>query len=164
MKSLVLALSLLLSIPAFAGHEGPEGVAILDPVIAKVVTGSGFAPPVAPLSVTVQIHRSGLIEMIRAFPKNSKTTEVATLAQPVALKLWGYTTSVVQAKLEDINPSAPECMDAPSTTYYAVQGWQEVEVAMTQNCKEFRKANESDADREVKRALDAALELSMIAR
>ncbi len=165
MKSLVLALSLLLSIPALAGHEGPEAapVARLNPVIAKVVSGSGFVPPTVAFSTVVQIHADGQVERLQNFRGGVvKTAQLAYLAPNVTAQIAASAAAVVETKIEDPSPSDPGCTDAPSTTYYAVQGSKEIVIAQRESCKDMVKANESDADRATKRALNAALALSSL--
>jgi hypothetical protein len=167
MKALILALALFSSVASFAseGHEGPEAAPRLKaPVIAKVVTGSGFAPPTVARSTIVQIRSNGEIERIRNFANGDvQQTDIAALAPALAQQILETSRKVKQTVVRDPQPANPGCEDAPSTVYYAVQAGKDIVIAARENCKDMEKVDESDADRDLKRALSGAAELANVA-
>ena len=168
MKALILALALLTATSSFAreGHEGPEA-APKSPaaVIAKVVTSAFFVAPTAPQSTIVEIRADGSIDQILDYRDGrTEIKAVATLAAEVLKQLATMVSEVKETLVRDPNPASPGCMDAPSTTFYAVQGGHEIVIAARENCKDLEKVDESDADRSLKRALNGAVALASVIR
>ncbi len=169
MKALLITALLFtsLAVSAREGHEGPEATPVRpsSPVVAKVVTGAGFAPPAAPRATIVQIRENGTVERIRDYQGRQPSTQlIALLSKKVAEKIAQTAAAVEKTDVRDPRPENPGCMDAPSTTYYAVQGANEIVIAARENCKDLEKVDESAADRDLKRALDAVSALATLAR
>ena len=164
MKKLLVSLALLVGSSAFAGNEGPQAAPDQPQVIARVVVGSFFVPPGRPVSTSVTISTAGAVVRTDSWMDGrSKTVAVATLSPEITAKLVKASAAVQPGELVDPNPSEPSCQDAPSTTYYAVKN-QEIAIGARQGCKDLYKENSSDADMLLKSALEAALNLSYLAK
>jgi hypothetical protein len=167
MKALFLVLALV-SVSAFAreGHEGPEAAPSLpSPVIAMVKTSSFFVPPNAPRLILVQVRENGAVELVKNFPSGKvEVTAVATLSPTLAKKIASDSRQVKETEIRDPQPNMPGCMDAPSTTYLSIQGRKEIVIGRHIDCKEMEKVDASDADRQLRTALEAAASLAYLTR
>jgi hypothetical protein len=168
MKKVLLGLIVLTSVSAFAGNEGPSAAPQLPPpIVAKVQIASFFHPPDSPDTVRVEIAANGKVTRTEVYMRqNNKVVvkQIAKLAPSVIKSLIEHANKVVAGELKDPNPKEPGCMDAPSITYTAINQSGEIDIAERQACKEMEKENATFEDQAVRSALDAALDLSNLAR
>jgi hypothetical protein len=166
MKTQFLALVLILSsLTAFAGNEGPQAAPVLPPkLIAQLVTGSGFGPPSMPAVSTINVLENGKVQATDRYRDGHVTVEeLAQLSPMVLAKLQTLVNSTVAGELVDPSPEFPGCMDAPSTTYYAILAdGTKIAVAGQQQCKELQKSNATSSDYQIESILKGFISLANI--
>ena len=133
MKTLLLA-SLLLSTSVFAAP------------VATITTGGGYT--MRPTTSTVSIEANGTVtlETITGSYEPNVKPEVKNV------KIAKLNPAIVAAIVKDIaeanntnvvaeDPEAPECMDAPGTTFSVIKDGSLTEIARRDNCKDYALAD-----------------------
>lgn len=148
---LTLFLSLVLSLSAFAGNEGPQATpSTHGKLIAESIVSIAFAPESVPSSIRYQIYSSGYTQMVTNMRDNSVFVKVLKhlSAEEVAL-INSLVEEVVPGALFDPNPSSPGCYDAPyeRKVVYASKG--EIKISEWFACKDSERENANHADAEL---------------
>lgn len=162
MKKLILALTLCLgSSNVFAGNEGPNAMAKMPETIARVQIGAMFAPPEWPRSQSVDVLATGEVLSIKKYNDGKVETEsLAILGTEKLARLKSDIAGMSKGEVVDPNPQQDGCMDAPTTTYSAVQDGALTKIAQDIDCKHFRKKNMNMEDSRVISTLEALLTLA----
>lgn len=164
-KQMIAALLILITTAAFAGNEGPQAEPEAPKVlIAQLQMNSGFVPDWMPHQWTIDIEANGTVTTTKTFRGGEKQVQkIAKLASEVLKSLKLKTESTQMGELIELDPEAPECMDAPSTTYYAFHAdGQKVPVSAVRQCKQFSKENATSSDYEVQSVLDGLKALAAL--
>lgn len=109
--------------------------------VAVVKTSGGFTP--TPRSTVLTLDADGTLTLTKTVGSWNSTEVTSTSVEVAKLN-----TSIVKAIVDDVaeanntnvvaeNPEAPECMDAPSTTYSVVKDGALVLIGKLQNCKPY---------------------------
>lgn len=123
------ALSLLVSSVSFAAP------------VAQIRTAIGFAP--VPSTITISLDADGTVTretVSRPWNASAPTTETVLVAN--------LNPAIIEVLLKDIeeasslqivaeNPTAPECMDAPTTSYSVLKNDALVLISKNQGCKNY---------------------------
>lgn len=89
-------------------------------VVAEVVTAGMFRPADAPSSSGVRIMTDGKVISFTTYDSGRIVLkQVATLTADRVRAIKAEVADLADVELEQADPDAPGCMDAPSTTYLA---------------------------------------------
>jgi hypothetical protein len=114
--------------------------------IAEKMTSGGFGGPAAPAH-GVYIQDDGKVYYFSGFNefKEKDAKWIATI-QPEVLKAFQKKVSEIKSsQLELEDPTAPECADAPSTSFEIIQDSNKFPIATIENCrKSFLKYREGE--------------------
>lgn len=160
-KYLLLLVLNFTAVLSFANTHPPRPAPIPDsPVIAQVQRVAYFIPEGYPTSLEVKVHANGRVSCWLTYTDFVQVTELANLGPLLLAKLQESVKQVVAEPLEDLDPESPVCMDAPSTRFEALhETGKPIVLAKNEECKEFRKPNETSADSQIIQILDSLLML-----
>jgi hypothetical protein len=165
MRNLFVCLFFLASAVAFAGNEGPNASPRLpppvEPVVAKIVINIPLTPPGMVNRFTIAIHSDGSVDRAdRYFEGNSVLKPVAILSPELSAKINAVANAAVKTEMVDQDPGAPECTDAGSGVYSAVNALGEIILAEDINCKKLRSKSAMGPNQVLVDILENVLELS----
>ena len=164
--SAIFALSLFTcaSLNAFGGNEGPQASPVPPRLpIASITIGGGMPRPGGPQVYVVTILDDGSVVVSDQSGKKTTTTKIAQLSNDLVKSLKKADSTINPGPIQDEDPTAPSCEDAPTTTYSAFH-LERITIAQVVGCKKATKADPTDDEITVKSALDAVLALSNLPR
>lgn len=158
--TLIVALATLAASASFAAS-------LVKPV-ASVRVGGGMPGPDGVRTAELTLNSDGSVVQVETLSRyNSSAPQVTRtlIASIHGAKMKQNLSKAIGAikggQLSDSDPSMPQCMDAPSTTYSIYKGGQRIDVYSVRGCKPFELAGDQRYSAEgVKNYLDALTRLT----
>lgn len=160
MKKMILSLlvfAFTTTASAFVGNEGPEAAPALPTTLVERSMGSGFVPPGAVAGYKLEIIEDGSVRKTVwiAGEEQAQTEVIMYLSIKKVSQIRKLVATVKAGKLEDANPNAPRCEDAPSFRDVVYKKGVKIEIARKADCKKFVRKSATDADKTLIEILNA---------
>lgn len=147
------------------GNEGPNATPTLPQpqVLAEIVVNIGFHPPSPnfPSHQNVVIMPNGVVWLYLNSADGPVASEFVTQLSPEILqKVREWAAAAPDSELVPVDPKAPQCMDAPSTTFYAHNGTKRVEIGGKFGCKDYVTAAYGPGNRDLVKLLEVLMSVA----
>ncbi|WP_413291506.1 hypothetical protein [Bdellovibrio sp. HCB337] len=146
---------------SFAGNEGPQAAPEYPgpktvTVLAERVLSSGFVPPGAVGLRKTQVLSDGSVVRLEWFGgAKPRKMSILTLSQKKLANLVQLINQIQEGDLFDLNPAAPSCQDAPTSSDAVYKNGVEIKIAQNADCKPYGRKNATAADARVINLLNA---------
>lgn len=158
-KITVLLFSVILSMTAFAGNEGPQAVPRNHgKLVAESIVSIAFAPASVPSSIRYQIYSTGYTLVVKKMRDGSVTSSALrpfTLEEITAIN--NSIKAIIPGELYDPNPEAPGCYDTPYERKVVYNNDGEIQISRRAACKGSERLNATLDDVEVIKALNTLI-------